>query len=139
MKRCILVLLASLLKACTSIPPVVTARWAGTYEVVDKIVVPDSNSPTGVTLATEASDRKTRVKALVEGSRLDARVGHGFGVIYRVPPETQDGLRVIVQANAGRYTTSNMSRNSYLASGALNFGGKAQDSTAMNSLLPHDA
>ena len=63
-------------------------------------VIPDS--PTGVALATEASRGRTLATHHVEGQGIDARVGDGFGVEYRGPPERQDGLKAIVFIPAPR-------------------------------------
>jgi hypothetical protein len=100
MKIIYLVLLASTLQSCSTLPPEVTATWVGTYEVLDKTTVASSNSPVGVSLATEEAGRATRVTELKEGTKIIAKVGYGFGVIYRVPAEFQDGLKAVVHMPA---------------------------------------
>jgi hypothetical protein len=97
--RTLLVLAISFLSvSCSSLQ---TARpaWVGVYEVLDKTIVEDRNSPTLVSLAgTKVGE--IRIKRAEETMSLRPQVGYGFGLEFVASREAQDGLTAVIHLPA---------------------------------------
>ncbi len=72
----------------------------GTYEIEDKTVVENKDSPTLVTLKTQADRTRTRMSPRQETSVVTALVGYSFGVEFKLLNRLPDGLRGVVRLPA---------------------------------------
>jgi hypothetical protein len=88
-------LVIALFSACAMVPSAITVQRVGTYEIEDKTLVPNPNSPSLVSLKTEMERGQTKVIPREETSVIYGKVGYSFGVEYQVPEPLQEGLRVV--------------------------------------------